>query len=361
MNKYSYYFFKGCKKIKVNKLIYKISSIFVNEDKQEKIDIKAFRDELNNYYPFKETRIISKNNVKMRLYDLQIIVPVYNVEKELRKCLESIINQKTKYKYCIYIVNDGSTDSCLSIMKQYEKMKNITIINQSNQGLAAARNSGFKEIVGKYLMFVDSDDYISDDAVEKLLDTAYKNDADIVEGSYISYNDNKRYTFINKTTELKGHTWNKIYKSTLFENLIFPKGYLYEDTMPFFMIYPFANKICILEDITYYHLINNKGIALLNKGEDTSIDSYWLTEELDKCRYLLNYPNDINYWILLNRQFIMNYSRTCYLPENIQKDIFFLEKNLLNNNFKEPLNNDEIMLFIYNGEYNKYINYMKWN
>lgn len=117
---------------------------------------------------------------------LSVIVPVYNNESYIGRCLDSLISQKLK-NIEIIVVNDGSTDESLKICKQYRnKDSRISIITQANNGVSAARNSGLNYATGKYIGFVDSDDYISDDMYEKLVNAAEENASDIAEiGVYI--------------------------------------------------------------------------------------------------------------------------------------------------------------------------------
>lgn len=111
---------------------------------------------------------------------ISVIVPVYNVEKYVSECLDSLINQTFK-EFEIICVNDGSTDNSLSILKLYaEKDNRIKIINQANGGLSAARNSGLDMAQGKYVYFLDSDDFIVGDALEKLYDISEKENLDIL-------------------------------------------------------------------------------------------------------------------------------------------------------------------------------------
>lgn len=105
-----------------------------------------------------------------------IIVPIYNTEKYLDKCLESILKQ-TNQDFEVICVNDGSTDNSLNVLNKYKE--SITIVSQENMGLSEARNNGVKKATGKYLLFVDSDDYIEKNLLEKL-DTVTKNNPDLV-------------------------------------------------------------------------------------------------------------------------------------------------------------------------------------
>lgn len=115
---------------------------------------------------------------------ISIIVPVYNVEKYLEKCLDALIGQTLK-NIEIICVNDGSTDNCGEILNKYsQRDSRIIIVNQENQGLSAARNTGMRYVSGKYIMFVDSDDWIETETCETVFNTAESFNADLVFWSY---------------------------------------------------------------------------------------------------------------------------------------------------------------------------------
>ena len=116
---------------------------------------------------------------------VSIIVPVYNVEEYLRKCLDSLVNQ-TYQNIEIIIVNDGTKDNSQSIIDEYKKKfsKLINSYMKENGGLASARNYGIDKATGEYIMFVDSDDYIDTNMVEKLVRTASKKYSDIVVSNF---------------------------------------------------------------------------------------------------------------------------------------------------------------------------------
>lgn len=130
------------------------------------------------------------NNKKEPL--ISIVIPVYNVEKYLKECIESLINQTYKNIELIFI-NDGSTDHSLQILNEYKKNnpKIMKVINNKNNGIGKTRNIGIDESKGKYLFFVDSDDYIANDAIEKLYHLAKNQNADIVIGDMYKVYENK--------------------------------------------------------------------------------------------------------------------------------------------------------------------------
>lgn len=126
---------------------------------------------------------------------VSIIIPVYNVEKYLKRCLDSIIRQTYK-NLEIICVNDGSPDSSLEILRKYEKQDSrIKIVDKENGGVSSARNSGIRAMTGEYVIFVDADDWLEKDAVEKLYQIAKKETVDIVRGTY--------FTNVDETQSIK--------------------------------------------------------------------------------------------------------------------------------------------------------------
>ena len=164
--------------------------------------------------------------------DLSIIIPVYNCENYIENCLQSIINQKLNMDYEIICINDGSTDSSLSVMNKIAiNNKNIKIISQKNRGLSGARNTGLNNSKGKYILFVDSDDFICDNSINYYYDRIVKEEADIIIGricKYISKYDtlfslpytNKINNFVDLCNNTTGTAWGKIYKKDLWKEAL---------------------------------------------------------------------------------------------------------------------------------------------
>ncbi len=178
-----------------------------------------------------------------------IVVPIYNVEKYLEKCLESLVKQ-TYENLQIVLVNDGSTDSSENICRKFMLEDNrIELINKVNGGLSDARNFGIDVTRGEYLLFVDSDDYLSPQTVEICMKTIEYTNADIVEFAVkkIFESDSDRFEtfeFDKNDIQIFNHTealtnilsyrfkivaWNKLYKTSLFNSIRYPKGKLHED------------------------------------------------------------------------------------------------------------------------------------
>ena len=207
---------------------------------------------------------------------ITVIVPVYNVESYLRKCLDSIIAQTYK-NIEIVVVNDGSTDASGEICKEFSGMDHrIIYIEQENAGLSAARNTGLNNMSGDYVTFVDSDDWIEQDYIETLYKKIVEYQADIAVGNYYSYNeDEETYYFhiygnsyyekvydnisifenLYESQEMKSFAlisaWGKLYKAKLFDYLRFDKGKLGEDGYFNQKMYLSVNKVVYLNKGLY--------------------------------------------------------------------------------------------------------------
>ncbi len=157
---------------------------------------------------------------------VSVIIPVYNVEKYISECLESLIHQTYK-DIEIIIVNDGSTDSSEEIIKSYlEESNNIIYIYQKNKGTAEARNKGIESANGDYVLFVDSDDYLDKDMIQKMYNSADKNNSDVVVCGHIKFYDGNSSK--NKIINYDGYE-NNIYNGKQVLDLMLSlrvKGYL---------------------------------------------------------------------------------------------------------------------------------------
>lgn len=203
---------------------------------------------------------------------ISIIVPVYNVEKYLRKCLDSLINQTLK-DIEIICINDGSTDKSLEILEEYKNRDSrIILLNQENSGQSIARNRGIEIAKGEYIGFVDPDDWIDLDYYEKLYNAASTNNTDIAVGGIIRVTGIKKKKFLNFEKETitdntnlkfelcdvpeKSYVWNKIYKTEKLKEigLEFEKGIFYEDCIFTPQALFYLGKIVTVPNIYYYYL-----------------------------------------------------------------------------------------------------------
>ena len=173
---------------------------------------------------------------------ISVIVPVYNLEKYIRQCLESVLNQ-TYRDLEILAVNDGSKDSSKEILDAYAlKDPRITVLDKPNGGLSDARNCGMDHMTGEYVVFIDSDDVIDPDMVGHLLEAAEKTGSDIAvsdmeyfyEDGRTGYSDGGQFTCTNVRETpgliaINNSACNKLFRSELFLDVRFPKGLWYED------------------------------------------------------------------------------------------------------------------------------------
>ena len=209
---------------------------------------------------------------------ISVIVPVYNVEKYLEKCVSSIVNQTYK-NLEIMLVDDGSTDSSGKMCDEFAKKDDrIKVIHKPNGGLSDARNSALKIAKGDYIGFVDSDDYIADDMFETLCDLMEDNNSDIsIVSFYEIYNnkligvrDSKELENMTKLEAMKellidskiqSYAWNKLFKRELFDGLEFPTGKNFEDIATTLLLFERANKVTLLEEPKYYYLRRDDSIV----------------------------------------------------------------------------------------------------
>lgn len=237
---------------------------------------------------------------------ISVIIPIYNVEKYLKDCINSVINQTYK-NLEIILVDDGATDSSGIICDNYaQKDDRIKVIHKKNGGLSSARNEGMKIATGELISFVDGDDYIASDFYEYLYSIMEKNDADISEAEFvripeeivnnaeliISDKNNqiivKEYIYTNMDAlnllyGINEHeyvkkvvVWNKLYKKKLFENIIFPQGKLHEDEFTTYKVLYNAEKIVSSTKYIHGYVQTQKSIMrteITQKRIDHSLES----------------------------------------------------------------------------------------
>ena len=204
----------------------------------------------------------------MNKVKLSIIVPVYNVEKYIEKCLDSLVNQTISNGYEIIIVNDGSTDNSLDICEKYKNDKKIKIYTKENGGLSSARNYGIDKAKGEYIAFVDSDDWVVENYVETIL-SKLKDDYDVISFNIININDGWKdgtvrhiyndFDKMSKEDIIKeslnpSFAWARVYKSDVIKKYKFPtENYWYEDMATTPIILSYVNKIGHIDDAIYYY------------------------------------------------------------------------------------------------------------
>lgn len=202
---------------------------------------------------------------------ISVIVPIYNVEKFLERCICSLVYQSYRYLEII-LVNDGSTDSCGQICNDWEKRDSrIKVIHKLNGGLSSARNAGIKVATGKYLSFVDSDDWLALDYYEILYNYALKFDVEIVaSGVVCTYKDNREVFYgknmktgiysteealrtIQDNSGFLAVAWNKLYDRRLFDDIFYPLGVIHEDEFVTYRVMAKAKRLALCQDAKYFY------------------------------------------------------------------------------------------------------------
>ncbi len=213
------------------------------------------------------------------MHKVSIIIPIYNVELYLSKCLDSVIHQTYK-NLEIILINDGSTDSCPQISEEYAvKDVRIKVIHKKNGGLSDARNAGLKIASGDFISFVDSDDLLSLDFCQKLLNTIIETHADIAECEFYPFEteteleeisiqyDTKAEIFETEKAlellireQLKQVVWNKLYRKEVIAGLQFPVSKINEDEFWTYKVFGNAKKIAKIPNMLYFYRKQSESI-----------------------------------------------------------------------------------------------------
>ena len=236
---------------------------------------------------------------------ITVIIPVYNVEKYIHRCMESVIGQTYK-KLEIILVDDGSKDSSGDICDEYARQDDrIKVIHKNNGGLSSARNVALDIAQGEYIGFVDSDDYISCDMFEKLYYTCEEKNSDIAicchyteRGEKLLIEDpivdeEQQFTNIQaldiliKDEGMKNYAWDKLYRACLFDGIRYPEGRNYEDIATTYLLFYRANRLCRIPQYLYYYQIREGSISSHRQDEKWYENCYQIVEsQIDRYRFM---------------------------------------------------------------------------
>ncbi len=284
---------------------------------------------------------------------ISVIIPVYNAEKTLKKCLDSILNQSLK-EIEIILINDGSKDKSDGICQNYvKKDTRILYINKSNEGCSITRNLGIDIAKGKYITFVDSDDYLEKEMYKSMYNIAKKDNSDIVVCGFNILDE--KYNHLEKVRPAKyldkmeyfkiknkcfNSPWNKIYKKELLKNnnIYFPKNtHMGEDLVFNVKAFYFAEKIDIVKEC-YYNYYNNLFGAMNNVKKRKEI--YISLNEI--FNFFNKYDKNNKYLKIYNEFFIFNGIFPIYgIIENLKcqkkeewKELLILARKNIDKNYK---------------------------
>ncbi|MGM8364853.1 glycosyltransferase family 2 protein [Virgibacillus sp. W0181] len=286
---------------------------------------------------------------------VSIIVPVYRVEEYIHRCLDSIMNQTYKHLEVI-IVNDGSPDLCGEIAENYKQQDDrITVIHQKNGGLSAARNTGMQHVTGAFTMFVDSDDWLDEKMVEKLINAIHTYQADVAQAAFYytypdhllvderNYKQTARPVVFDQQTgmkelvvneKIKNFAWGKLYKTAIIRDLPFTEGVLFEDVYWAHLVMDRVRAYVLLHEPLYYYRQRDDSIVTTYSARNLDIidglkerhafieKKYaWLTNESYK---LLLKTNLFHYYLLVF---------------NKEKDTLGIYRNEIKEYIKDHMNN----------------------
>ncbi|WP_370774267.1 glycosyltransferase family 2 protein [Clostridium sp.] len=285
---------------------------------------------------------------------ISIIVPIYKVEKYLDRCINSILNQTFK-DFELILVDDGSPDRCGDICEEYAKKdKRIKVIHKENGGLSDARNAGLDIATGKFIGFIDSDDFIHKDMYMILYDAIIKSKSDISQckfkyfskedelnkniindGKYEIYNNIDAIEEIIDNKNLNTNVWNKLYKRELFNDIRFPKGKIHEDEFVTYKVFYRAKTVSYVNKELYYYFSNDTGI-MKNLNINSKFD--WIEAIEERNEFLLS----IKEKSLFNKSNSYLFFNLIKLRYNIKKSEELKNKsqmyNLVNEKIKYSLN-----------------------
>ncbi len=287
---------------------------------------------------------------------ISVIVPIYNVEQYLNRCVNSILNQ-TYQNLEVLLIDDGSPDSCGDICDKYAQTdQRIRVLHKENGGLSDARNAGMELATGAYLAFIDSDDWIDPQMLEILHTTLLEHGADIAECSY-------RNLYSDITLEespctgdvtvgdnifaleamldwhyFKPNAWNKLYKKKVIGNIRYPKGKIHEDEFTTYKIFYEAKKLVYI-DFSFYNYDRRRTDSITGeKFSAANLDACQAFREridffeANGIKHLEKKMNDIYCWQVLESaykcyQYNIGGNKVNELIKQVQRDVAYLEKH----------------------------------
>jgi len=343
--------------LKLNELCYFFLKFFVG--KRIGLGYEQARVKLKSFSPKPIGNCSSNGGIGSPVYDLEVIIPAYNSEKYISKCLESVLNQKTDYSFHVILVDDGSSDSTCTIAEKYSSDK-LSVIRQKNGGTSKARNTGINNSRGRYLMFVDSDDELPPNTIQALMEKAFMNSSDIVEGSADYTLNDRRFRYYSHENcsdtdfkQVNACIWGKVFSRDLFESFRFPEGYWYEDTVDGFFFYRLAKKVSTIPDVVYIYRNNAEGMTSVTRKKPKALDTYWITELCLEEYFGRGFCIDERFISIMRNQFVVNCKRMNEFEEEVQEAVFVLSYELLEK-YKIPIEGSYLFKLMAKREFGKY-------
>lgn len=241
---------------------------------------------------------------------VSVIVPIYNSEKYLKRCIDSLVSQ-TLTEMEFILINDGSTDSSDSIINSYSDSR-IKYFKRSNHGIGATRNFGIEHSSGDFIGFLDSDDYVEPDMFEKLYNKCVHDNLDIAICDFYKESSNVEEVVFNDfgITDLNSNPnllmdinlapWNKLYRKSVCSNVLYPVGVKYEDTPWVAKAMSNASRIGKLNECLYHYIVHNNSETTVvdNRVYDIFKITDILLSDLGSNEYLKDSVNDLVIYLI---------------------------------------------------------------
>ncbi|MCR5576397.1 MAG: glycosyltransferase [Oscillospiraceae bacterium] len=272
--------------------------------------------------------------------DVDVIIPVYNAEKYLDACLDSVLSQETECAFRVIAVDDGSADRSGALLDARADGK-LTVLHQPNAGAAAARNRGLAESRAPRIFFLDADDLMSPGCLQAMLGEARERGADLLEAGY-SVADAEGRTVrtvphkagaLDLRRDLNGFPPGKLYARRFFDRIRFPEGYRFEDSVLSQLLMPWAEREGLrafgLDREAFLYRVHPQSTGHRNHGSAHSIDAVWVTRALHRDRLSLGLENDQPYYEYLLNSLVLSMRRTEALGDEVMRAVFVLYRELL--------------------------------
>ena len=306
------------------------------------LDAAEARRQLEQFSPCPDGTAAAKHRlIEPPRYDLQVVVNVYNLERYIRECADSILQQETSYSFRVIFVDDGSKDASPEILDTYTADPRVQVIHQSNVG-QSSKNTGLELLDSAYVLFVDGDDMLEQGSIQAMLDEAYQRDADIVQIglSRLEEGHIDRQKNVNVSREAPpygertGFACGKVIRSRLFETVQFPPGFWHADTIISFLIHPMAVGRYRIPAYGYIYRCTSHRLSKRAPSSPKCADTYYITERMMEEHAERGLACDSVYYDELLRQVLLNARRMRKTPAYIKEAVFVLTGELFERYFE---------------------------